>query len=687
MKSSITSKKCHAKIRMYSNAGPNVNKNRAELSSSLGIRKSMKLDSSPIFTQKKFESEKMEITGGQLKSKGASKKEIYNSWSDIKLNVFIEYNPLVVDKIRKEKWELNRKGNIVIANISLLDLDILLENDKEVNNIFNVELGQTLKIPKPKKRKPTKNNLKVSPPFLADDQSGSSNVLIGIIDVEGFDFSHPDFLDKNGNTRFISIWDQGGTHRESPRGGNFGYGSELTNELMNSAIESSNEYKVPAYELEPQSTMIPGSHGTHVASIAGGNSGVCPNSLLAGVLIHLTDRDFDRRKSFYDSTRLANAVDYLLSLGDEMGLPVSINISLGTNGHAHDGSAPVCRWIDSELKIPGRSVCVAAGNAGQENPEYVEDLGHFMGRIHTSGRIPANGLEKDIEWIVKGDGIVDISENELEIWYSSQDRFAISLKPPGQEWIGPIEPGEYIENFQLNDLSFVSIYNELYHTSNGSNYIAIYLTPDLEDRNNIKGVPHGMWKVRLYGRQIRDGSFHGWIERDDVFQYEETNFFGGTKWFFPSYFTDTSNVNDYSIGSLACANEVVGVANLNPINNAINSSSSPGPTRDERFKPEVAAPGTNVQAANGFDYDDLWIEMTGTSMASPFVCGVIGLMFKEERNLTASQIIGILKCTARPLPGMSYDWDNDSGYGVVDVEACIEHAKKINKNTDITKRW
>ena len=44
---------------------------------------------------------------------------------------------------------------------------------------------------------------------------------------------------------------------------------------------------------------------------------------------------------------LAHAVDYLLAVAEDEGLPISINISLGTNGHAHDDSSPVSRWIDA----------------------------------------------------------------------------------------------------------------------------------------------------------------------------------------------------------------------------------------------------------------------------------------------------------------------------------------------------
>ena len=43
-----------------------------------------------------------------------------------------------------------------------------------------------------------------------------AGVLIGIVDVGGFDFAHPDFRDAAGGTRFLSIWDQGGDFRPPP---------------------------------------------------------------------------------------------------------------------------------------------------------------------------------------------------------------------------------------------------------------------------------------------------------------------------------------------------------------------------------------------------------------------------------------------------------------------------------------
>lgn len=517
----------------------------------------------------------------------------------------------------------------------------------------------------------------------AKDYGRGNAVLIGIIDVGGFDFSHPDFLDEDGKTRFVAIWDQGGDFRPPPAG--FTFGSEFRKGQLDAAIEAAKKPGLPpAPWIERQSQLQPGSHGTHVASIAAGNSGVCPHAKIAAVLIDIPaieDGVERRRATFSDTSRITHAIEYLLKIAEEERLPISINISLGTNGGSHDGSSGVSRWLDAYLAAPGRSICVAAGNAGQEKSQTEEDMGWIMGRIHTAGQIPARGLEVELEWTVIGDGIEDWSENELEIWYGAQDRFSVALKPPGDsEWLD-VGPREYVENRRLSTGVTVSIYNELYHPTNGGNYISIYLSPNLSP-DNFRGITPGIWKVRLRGEEVRNGRFDAWIERDDPMEIGRN---GSRRMYrFPSFFTEKSNVDSHSITSLACGQRVIAVANLDEARQQINKSSSQGPTRDGRYKPEIAAPGTNVIAANGFsDPDEPWIAMTGTSMASPYVTGVVGLMLAMNHELTAAQCLGILQRTARPLAGASYNWVNDVGYGRMDPKAAIDEAKAINTRVEL----
>lgn len=525
----------------------------------------------------------------------------------------------------------------------------------------------------------------IGDPKLRAAHGDGEGVIIGLIDVGGFDFAHEDFLDATGKTRFLSIWDQAGDFRKPPSANGtskFDYGSELTKPLMDAAIAAG---RFPATLVERQSQRTEGSHATHVASIAAGNRGVCPKAEIAAVLISvpvLKDTAAERRATFSDSTRIVHAVEHLLEIARRKQKAISINISLGTNGGAHDGSSGVSRWLDALLSDPGRAVTVAAGNSGQEKGADAEDLGFITGRIHSSGRIASRGLSVDLEWTVVGNGIEDLSENELEIWYSAQDRLTVMLKAPsaGSDWIA-VRPREFVENRRLPSGTTISMYNELYHPTNGSNYAAIYLTPNLQP-GSIRGIEAGVWRVRLVGDEIRNGRYNCWIERDDPVEIRSV---GAVRLFrFPSFFSETSHVDSHSISSLACGHRVISVANLDDSRQRINVSSSQGPTRDDRSKPDIAAPGTDIVAAKGFTEDEkVWIGKTGTSMASPYVAGVVGLMLSANRDLTSAQCSGILHRTARPLPGASYEWRNDAGFGVIDPAAAINEARTFNQRVEV----
>jgi subtilisin family serine protease len=607
---------------------------------------------------------------------------------DVSVNVFIE----TVDPAEELEFEESVEGattadpedvgrtrhGVSARRGSLATACVRLSQLKEVADRLGVtfiEAGQELAEPKPIVSSDVNVLPSASPRRVGDpaEHGDGARVLIGIIDVQGFDFAHRDFLDEANRTRFIRIWDQGGSTRPNPHaraaaegkgnvfGREFDYGSEIRQSEMNAAIEGTEAAGAGPQDLEPQSQMLPRSHGTHVASIAAGNNGICRKAPIAAVLIDLPKTDMDRRRSFYDSTRIVHAVDYLFTLGKELQCGVSINISLGTNGHAHDASSAVSRWLDSTLSMPGRSICVAAGNSGQQEAESPGDLGWVMGRIHTSGQLSAAGLSADIEWEVVGDGRVDLSENEFEIWYAAQDRFSVQIRPPGLPWIGPIEPGQYLENHIVRDgreafQCVLSIYNELYHPANGSNYMAIYLTPFLSDP--ITGVAAGRWVVRLNGLDVRDGRFHGWIERDDP---RRLGALGGREaWWFPSYFSERSNSDKMSVSSLACGQRVISVANLDDARERIHITSSQGPTRDNRFKPDVRA--------------------------SPYVAGVAGLMLAVEPRLTAAQIEAIVHRTARPLPGVNYTWLNDAGFGRINPEGCLREARTAYVRTPYVRK-
>ncbi|MEO5917849.1 MAG: S8 family serine peptidase [Luteolibacter sp.] len=670
--------KLQPKLRVIMNGDSKVNAVRSERSGCIAVLPSeftASLPDIPSVTQAQS------IRFSAVPAAQQKQAPLAGPVKDIQASVFV-HTRASGDKSRKLPGETARRQELATLELPLSELKVLASSD----DVVFIEAGQQLSAPKPLK---SRDRVATPPDGIrqvgkADLHKDGKGVLVGIIDVEGFDFSHPDFLDKNGGTRFVNIWDQGGDARPAPKQKSCHYGAEFKKIHLDAALKAAAGLGVSPTDVEPQSQRVTGSHGTHVASIAAGNAGVAREASIAAVLITVSKEDLtDRRKSFYDSTRIAHAVEYLLALGEEMNMPVAINISLGTNGHAHDGSSPVSRWIDSALTTPGRAVCIAAGNAGQENSLSAGDFGFVTGRIHTSGRLASAGLSHDIEWTVVGDKISDVSENELELWYAPQDRFSVSIRPPGGKWIGPVGPGEFIENHRLPDGTVLSIYNELYHAANGSNYLSLYLSPFYPPPGQgIVGIAAGVWAVRIHADEVRDGRYHGWIERDDPRRTDAIP--GPENWRFPSFFSERSNIDDSSISSMATGHQVIAVGNLDEPVERIHITSSQGPTRDGREKPDVAAAGTEITAANGFSASGSpWIRMTGTSMASPYVCGVTALMLGVQPKLTAAQILGIMRRTARPLPGMDYQWRNDSGFGVIHPEACITEASLIFTRTDL----
>lgn len=100
---------------------------------------------------------------------------------------------------------------------------------------------------------------------------------------------------------------------------------------------------------------------------------------------------------------------------------------------------------------------------------------------------------------------------------------------------------------------------------------------------------------------------------------------------------------DISIGDPANLEEAIAVGSVhreNPHTYGISYFSSRGPTADGRQKPDVVAPGERIISAlnrwtlGGDDplLEDLYVEMSGTSMATPHVSGVLAAFLSIRRE-------------------------------------------------------
>lgn len=482
-------------------------------------------------------------------------------------------------------------------------------------------------------------------------------VAIGIIDY-GFDYTLDDFRDASGATRVAFLWDQLLTPlsgERAPEG--FPYGVEYSRAQIDAALGQPDPF------ASVRHTPPPRSHGTHVAGIAAGNGrsgdasfpadrqvGVAHGATIIFVQPYTTGAD-----TFTDSVRVADAVAYVYARARQLGLPCVINMSLNQNGGSHDGESVVERAIDQLTGEPGRVFVCAAGNEHTWR-------GHAGGKLATGeSRVLRLGVGGG--WVA-GPG-VDRTPNEVEIWHSSRDAFAITIRGPDGDVIGPIAAGAApLEPFATASGNQVLIRYQRFTPLNGESQIYIELS-----RGSAGALRRGVWEIVVDAVRAVDGRFDAFIERD---MRDPGNNFADQ-----AYFVGTDFDEVMTLGTPATTRRGIAVANYDHTTLTPHVTSSRGPTRDRRFKPEIAAPGTNIVASCALGTRNIAGEtvpvrmpMTGTSMSAPHVAGIVALLLQQRPRLTAEQVAAILVATADPLDGVT-GFDGAWGFGRVNAAAAV----------------
>ena len=119
--------------------------------------------------------------------------------------------------------------------------------------------------------------------------------------------------------------------------------------------------------------------------------------------------------------------------------------------------------------------------------------------------------------------------------------------------------------------------------------------------------------------------------------------------------------------------------------------SSRGPTSvDGLVKPDILSPGVNITAANapGSALDRAavphvgqgYITISGTSMATPIMAGIIATILSANPNLTPAQVKEIFMSTADPMANVD---PNSQGSGVVDPQEALQRALALKEQTAV----
>ncbi|HLD56805.1 MAG TPA: S8 family serine peptidase [archaeon] len=120
-----------------------------------------------------------------------------------------------------------------------------------------------------------------------------------------------------------------------------------------------------------------------------------------------------------------------------------------------------------------------------------------------------------------------------------------------------------------------------------------------------------------------------------------------------------SGPNSSTISSPGCSKLGLTVGAVDD-GNKVADFSSRGPTADGRVKPDIVAPGVGITSTSK---DGGFVSLSGTSMATPHVSGLVALLLQVNSSLKPEDVKNILKATSANL-GLD---QNIQGSGRVDA--------------------
>ncbi len=458
------------------------------------------------------------------------------------------------------------------------------------------------------------------------------DVYIGVTDW-GFDYTHPMYYDTAmTQTRIAAAWDQFKQSGPNPAG--FSYGTEYTTpaDLLDAGSDTANIYSY-------------GYHGGHVAGIAGGGSA---GTDFLGVAF---ESEFLFATFLIDAGAVLDAYQWMHQKATAAGKRLVINQSWGLHYIGNlDGTSMLSQAIDDYSDL-GVVFASSAGNNG------------------------------DVNFHIKKTFTNDVLKSKVD-FYS----YGANPNMWGQSITAWGEPGkDFSIGFQVTTNSNgVLGQTILYNSATTANYIdtfivvnasdTIFYNLSMEDANPANLRPHARFRIKNTNTALRivlnataaDGTVHFW----NVVELSN----GVGNWGMPfsvSMSGTTFGDPNYSIGEPSCTESVISVAahsseyalpSGNMTGGAIASFSSFGPTLDERRKPDISAPGVSVASAvssftdNSFStvqtitfggQDYKFTRISGTSMSSPMVTGVVALILDANPYLMPWQVKEIIRETAR----------------------------------------
>lgn len=440
-------------------------------------------------------------------------------------------------------------------------------------------------------------------------------VLVAVID-SGIDYKHQEFLNPDGSSRILYLWDQMAIGTP-PTG--YTMGREFTQEDLNQSLS----------EDRDAVTADTSGHGTAVAAIAAGNSGVAYESEL--IVVRLGQ---PRTESFPRTTELMQAVNYVIEKAVEIGRPVAINLSFGNTYGSHAGNSLVETYLDDMSNFWKSVLVIGTGNEGNAAG-------------HTEVILPM-GRDTEVPFLIQS---YETSLN-IQIWKSYVDNILLELISPEGQRVGYFQPVLGPQRFTLGQTEILIYYGE---PSPFSMYQEIFV--DFIPKQNY--LDSGQWRFRLIPERIADGRVNFWMPTHTILN-------SGTRFLYPS--------PEHTLTIPSTALRAISVAAYDSIRNVYADFSGRGNNINGIGKPDLAAPGVGIRtAAPGNQY----VTVDGTSFAAPFVTGSSALLMQygivdgNDPFLYGEKVKAYLRYGAQPLPGITEYPNPLIGWGALCVSESL----------------
>jgi subtilisin family serine protease len=539
-----------------------------------------------------------------------------------------------------ERWQpppgfevMSRIGSVISGRGTLEALDSL-ERDP---NILSIEASRSAGLPE------TNNSVSFIKADLVHTVGLSEkgdHALVAIVDA-GIDVLHEAFLDDQGNSRIVEIWDQTDNSGPGP--------SALYASLAASYGAVHTAAQIAQYisnQSAPPGLAAGHPHGTHVASIAAGRStgsfagGVAPKARIVVVVTRLKSSPGDPFSIGYSSSHV-DSLAYIKAVATKLDLPVVVNISQGMNAGAHDGTSLLEAAFDGFSgggRDPGVAIVKSAGN----ERNYA---GHARLML-------ASNVVDELKWQSRA---VYRREDVFELWFKACDEFRFRLFDPSGDSTSLVSWEAPLLKHSLSSGNLVVMSYTRYHHDNGDSRLMLVVQPGGASR-----IKAGEWRIEVESGVVRSaGQIDAWVERS-----------GERAITFSNHIEE-----EMTLTIPGTAHTVISVGAISPtMPMRIQDFSSYGPTRDQRDKPDVVAPGKDIVAANAGTKTGVRPD-SGTSMAAPHVTGAIALLFSHLAKQPGARLPNVAQVRAaltQHAQNFNGRFTPGHGYGVIDVAAFLK---------------